>query len=690
MEDPLPPHTCEVHVDAFGIEGDVPQPPALHCVTPNCAATEPLPGRSEEKSDDVRATQHSAPVAVPIPTVSRSGSNSNSDSPRQAVVGMRQLSACGDANEASPEGSRLSPEVMAASSTVPVRAQDPFRHSHLLKSLHHGATNGNAVAAASGGKAAAESDAGDATRSESETMLHRSASHAHRCHASTLMSTRGSTSNSKFPFKMTFPASPELPEEVATPALNSQEDMKHYVHAIMEQHMRLLSAWYKRLSVAEVYRDKPLRTGGRPAPVRPQDLGFLERVEQNLDSYLQQLEAAKSLLAHSYEAVPPIKSGQQGDTKAWQDYCSRAYYTLSDLTVEENLIRFRVNRVLHVEHQDFKGSMCSRTASPSVSSTRGVRSYSREGASVRASSRPASGASSKAVTPRQQSREVNERRRGCSVQSVRSLRSEAAAGAGAPCPSMSTVTNGSPSSHARHLVSGGVVQRGNGAIRPGHSSVLGPDQASAVSVDQRRQPRQYGRPSTHHEAKSNTSLSSAPALVLARQQRRLLALHPDTVSSKPQRTGNMYDNQTPYGRLSPQRRNVSLDSVLSLNRSVPQLPEFGVDNTASHSAAPSRRSLARSAAHQPASGSPQLRTYSSPRGAAGAQVVTPSAPTLQSLRHRLLLERIEHYEKNAATLQPGDLKLARECFYQLYGEQKGLHQYCQWIDDIAIKILRRA
>lgn len=548
--------------------------------------------------------------------------------------------------------------------------------------------NHNGGNSTNGGQATAECDVGSATRSRRDMMLYRSASHARRRQASTPVLTRSATSNSQFPFKTKLSASPEPPEEAWTPVASTQEDVKRYVHAVMEQHTTMLAAWDKRVSVAEVYRDKPVRSGGRPAPVRPQDRGFLERVEQRLDSYLRQLEFAKSLLAQSHEAVPPTKSGQKGDVKAWQGYCTRLYYTLSDLTVEENLIRLRMTRVLGVGHQGFKVSMCSRTASPCGSSARGMCSCSRESPSARASSRPASRGSSKPATPRQQLRRASTSRRGRSAQSSGSTHSAAAAGAEAACPNTPTGTNGSPSPHARHAVPDSVVRRGNGVIRPGHSSVPNPAQASDVSVDQLRHTRRYGGHSAHQTAKSRRTPSSASALALARQQRQLLALHPDTVSPQPSCTGNTYDSQTPYGRLSPQRRTVSPASAHSLNRTMALLPVLTDDDAELHSGAPSCRSLERSSAHQLAGAPPQLRTYSSPRGTDGAKAVTPGALAAHPLRHRQLLERIEGYEKNVTALQPSDLQLARACFYELYGEQMGLHQYCQWIDDVAIKILR--
>ena len=85
---------------------------------------------------------------------------------------------------------------------------------------------------------------------------------------------------------------------------------------------------------------------------------------------------------------------------------------------------------------------------------------------------------------------------------------------------------------------------------------------------------------------------------------------------------------------------------------------------------------------------PQLRTYSSPRGSARGAAPTSATPSVHPLRRRQLLEVIEHYEKHSATLQRGDLHRARECFYELYGEQQGLHQYCLWIDDIVLNALR--
>ncbi|KAI5689687.1 hypothetical protein MNV84_05849 [Leishmania braziliensis] len=669
---PPPPH--EVHIDFFGIEGNTLHSPAPHDETPDGTAAAPPRAHSGEGRAALQRMRHSTPAVVPRSVAIHNDGNNTNSRPHAAIAKTRCSSACGAANGASPAGSRPSLTEMAASFPISVPMRDSIRHFHLLKSPHHSASNGSGAAAVNNEQVADESDAGGATGRRPGMLLYEPLPHTRRHQASRSERKCSAITTAQFPVNTAVFASPEHPEEAVAPVAGTQEDVRCHVHVVLERHMTMLAAWEKRVSVAEVYRDKPVRTGGRPAPVRPQDRSFLEHIRRRLDNYLQQLEDAKSLLIQACEEVPPAKSGRQGDVKEWQSCCSRFYHALSDFTIEESLMRFRVNKLLTVGQQEFTWRISARTTSS-------------RGSSARASTRSRSRKASKSATTGQQPLSTGAGWHSCPAQSIHSAQSATATGAEASQLRIPTVTNGALSPYVRHLVSSGVVQRSNCAIKPGHGCITGPVQTGAVSEEQLCCPRPSGGCTPRRTTKSPTP-SSAPALSQARQQQRLLSLHPDTVSQQPSRTSNRYGNQTPYGPLSPQRRTVSLRPVHSPTHPMVLLSALD-DDAELRSATPSRSTLAVPSACLPTDAPLQLRTYSSPRGTATAKI-TPCAAALQPFRHRQLLEVIERCEKNTATLQRGDLHRVRACFCELYGEQVGLQQYCQWIDDIFIEALHEA
>ncbi|EPY22443.1 hypothetical protein AGDE_13340 [Angomonas deanei] len=101
-----------------------------------------------------------------------------------------------------------------------------------------------------------------------------------------------------------------------------------------------------------------------------------------------------------------------------------------------------------------------------------------------------------------------------------------------------------------------------------------------------------------------------------------------------------------------------------------------------------RQSLSRRRSSQappePADYTPQLVTYRSHRGASPVS----AEPEVDPARRLQLLETIQFYTKNAEDLDKGHLKAARECFLELFGQQRGLRQYSNWIDDLALQAIR--
>ncbi|KAK7194210.1 hypothetical protein NESM_000335100 [Novymonas esmeraldas] len=666
MGDSPPPPSQELRMDIDSIEGDAPQPLAPHYDPPNgfatsvAAAAESPPSLPSLRAqgEDLRAGVQAARRASSPPA---HDCVSGSSSPRHSIVKTRRSSA----------------------TTVPtahVSRRDSIRHPYSLASprAENGIRNGHGDAPAGNG--------GGAPKSEDNMVLYRPVPQSRRRSAAIAVLSRSAAAGSPRPVNTTVSASPEHPETAAAPAPTTQADVKRYVATVMDQYTAMLEAWEPRVSVAEVYRDKPVRTGGHPAPARSRDRGVLERIQCSLESFLLQVEDAKSLLTQTCDDVPLTKSGRRGNVNSWREYCSRHQGALSDAEIAARLMQERVDKVLSAGRKDIMWMMYTRTASPRITSERGARSGSRDSASARTSSRPALRGASQPGTPRQHNTAAtDEVRRGRSVRSARSARSGTAAAEASP-PSVSPVGDGSASPYARHA-----VQRGTGAIRPGHTGLVSPAHAGVVPVDQPRRPWSGGP----HSARRTVDVSTAPSSAATpprrrppHQSHRLLALHPDTVLQPPtMSTCNTYDSQTPYGRLSPQRRSASPGTRHSPTRSTIALSMPRGETAESSSGAPSHGALLPSSARQAVVVPPQLRTYSSPRGTTAAAAI-PTAPTLHPLRHRQLLEVIEHYEKNAATLQRGDLQRARSCFHELYGETAGLHQYCQWIDDVAIKALR--
>ncbi|KAG5472314.1 hypothetical protein LSCM1_03713 [Leishmania martiniquensis] len=660
MEDSPPPQPYEEPMGLFGSEKDSLQSVELHYETVSDKEAEPTQPRPEEPRDAVYATYRGASGVSANLAASRNGRNSTSSSPQRPFDKNRFSSANGAANGTPPKGGRLSLAAMAASFGMPSRSCDAMNQHFLPKSPQYGECSGNGAMFANGGQATGQGDTHLATGSRPEVVLHSPTSLSRR---------RRQTSKSKSSANRAVSASPEHPDEAVLPTASMQEEVKRYMSAVVQQHTMTLAAWEKRVFIAEAYSSKPLRTGGRPAPARSQDVDFLERIERSLDSYLHQLEDAKSLLLQRCEEVLRAMPCQQRDVEEWQEYCSRLYHTLSDFAVRENLMRFRVRKVLSAGLESLTWPHAhTRTASSRASSARGARSCSRGSASPRTSLRPASRGASMPTTPRQR---------------------KPAAVAEVSQPSVLTASNGALSPYARHPVPASLVRRSNGVIRPGHSGNASPVQASATSVDLLRCPRPRGGHSSGRAARSPRSPSSARALSQAAQPQRLLPSHSDRASPRPSCPGNTYDSKMPYARLSPHRLTAPFSPLRGLHLPMAALRTPDVEEAASCSASPSHGSSALSPTGQPAAAPPQLGS-NSPRGTTAGKTASSMVPASHSFRHRQLLETIDYYEKNASALQRDDLQSARACFYELYGEQTGLREYCQWIDNVAMKALHGA
>ncbi|KPA83100.1 hypothetical protein ABB37_02806 [Leptomonas pyrrhocoris] len=588
-----------------------------------------------------------------------------------------------------------SPDVVEAPSGVaPLRRRDSIKHPYSL-------SPGRPADEKLDGSRAESADPNAETdpphrrhrqhpHDDRQDHLYRASAHGRR-HSATVAVLNRDASNPSGPVNTTVSASPDRPDTAAAPVATTQEDVKRYVYTVMADHAATLTTWEQRVTVAEIYRDKPLRTGGRPAPLRAQDHGFLERAAGSLKTHLQKLADARSLLLQTRKEVPPTKTGGRGDLDAWNEYCGCYEQTLTDLTTEAKQLRKRVDRLLKGEQPEGMRTYRTRAGStPQTDSAKASRARSQGSIASRRGSPPA--------TPRGQ-------------------RSASARGHGAPAspnqPPQSA--DASPSSNHKNnsdsaaaaatandrspyvpLIGGGAVQRGSPAIRPGHDSESAM-RASPAPESQRSWTRAS---STLNPLRG--SVGSAPSLTSSRNQQQARALHPDTVVRQSVPTGSLNDLQSPYARLlSPKRTSSPLRDPTHTVLVVPALSgvaeEMHEEADTPVTPRSSRASRAPHGSRTPRAGPsvnsvsevpPQLRTYSSPRGSAKAATPTSNTSPLHPARRRQLLEMIEQHEKNPAALQRSDLHRVRECFYELYGEQEGLHRYCLWIDDIALSALR--
>lgn len=627
-------------------------------------------------------TQNQQPPPSPPTRRSTTGTPRHSLSNGQQ---QQQQQPCSDEN--SPRSSYVAarrasggyPEAVAVPGGVPVRRRDSIKHPFSLslsQAIESGAEEESAAAAAS--------TSGNGRRVSVPTAdggVYRATPHGRRHSASVAVLHRDG-SDPAAPVNTTVSASLDRPNTAAAPVATTQEDVKRFVHTVMTDHAATLGTWEQRVTVAEVYRDKPLRTGGIPASLRAQDRGFLERVSGSLHAHRQQLDDARSLLLQTRHEVPPTRHGGRGDVNAWDEYCSCYEQTLVDLAAEARQMHQRVEQLLKGEQHDGSRIRRSRaSAAPQSDSARASRARSLGSSSMSRRNSPQ-------ATPRKP-------------------RPTASASARGSEPRDAPTADASPQPAERNpqvpVLGSHAVQRGSYAIRPGHSS----DSAARPSPAPESQPS-WTRASSLQNPLRN-SIGSVHSLTSSRSQRLARALHPDTVVRQDVPTASPNDLQSPYSRLrSPKRAASPLRDPTHAVLVVPapadvaaaaaeeeeeaaEAPATARSSRASRASRGSR--AASSSALRPAAADlpPQLRTYSSPRGSSSRTPPTAAAsttPAVHPLRRRQLLEVIEHLEKHSATLQRGDLHRARECFYELYGEQHGLRQYCLWIDDIALSALR--
>lgn len=574
---------------------------------------------------------------------------------------------------------------------VPLRRRDSIKHPY---SLPVTAAEDKALNDSQAGSESTDGLRDRTTTPYTESYIYRASAHSRR-HSASVDVLHRDASTAEAPVNTTVSASPDRPDAAAAPVATTQEDVKRYVYTVMTDHATTIGTWEQRVAVAEVYRDRPLRTGGLPAALRVQDRGFLERVTGSLRAHRARLDDARSLLLQTRRDVPRTKSGGHGDLNAWDEYCSCYEQTLTDLTSETKQTQKRVERLLKGDQRE--GPRTPRTRAGSTPPSDSAR-VSR----ARSQGSHASRRSSPQATPRgPRHGAAPESRDTCEASAPANHRYSAETADASSSAANHTNTqngNGAADGMTRRssapLPGSGAVQRGSHVIRPGHAS------ESAM----RASPAPESQPSWTRASSVQTpprhSIGSVHSATSARSQQHARALHPDTVVRQSVPAGSPNDMQSPYGRLrSPKRASSPLRDPTHAILVVP--PPAGVEAedeaevppATGHSSRTSRTSRAVSSSRQEGDVPPQLRTYSSPRGTAGgAAAASPSStsatPSVHPLRRRQLLEVIEHYEKHSATLQRGDLHRARECFYELYGEQQGLRQYCLWIDDIALSALR--
>lgn len=437
---------------------------------------------------------------------------------------------------------------------------------------------------------------------------------------------------------------------------NTQEELRGFVQAVLEQHTQTIAVWEERVAVAEVYRDKPTVLGGRAGGVRVADRAFLERIRPAIANHIAHLDDARSLLQrYEEEPLPAASAGDTAnDAAAWRDYCISSQQTVVNLSVESRVIQVRVEKLLSGVENEHTWSTPVRSASARRGSSQGGRSRSRSGGSPSRCSTPRDRRVSRLMSgvPNGESNRFS---------SMTSLRSTALGS-----PERSTKINGDSPSKGRP------VQRNNGIIRPGHNH-----------MQQHGAPKRTG---SQQPARRSLISHSDPNHDNAPTAGRQEVLHPDTVlqTSTSVPHDNTYDRSTPYGCLSPRgsqlssRRQNGPAGVTSV--STASLQGRSADQ---HAKEPHVSAVAILSNQLPSQ--PQLRSYCSPRG---TSLKASAEPQVHPQRRRQVLEVIEHYTKNAKSLQRTDLNRVREYFYELYGEQAGLQHYCDWVDDIALSLLR--
>lgn len=460
------------------------------------------------------------------------------------------------------------------------------------------------------------------------------------------------------------------------------DEVRSVVYGIIDQHNRTVPAWESKVKVAEVYRDKPTRTGGRRAPLRSTDKAFLERAEKGITDHLNQLYDTRAFLSHQeaiYEDTAPVfQARSTADRRAseanetWIAECQRMSAQLLGFISQAEALMRRVDHLL-TGSQDGVDVYLPKRNGPAqergrASSRRGSRSGSVYG--------PAPSA------PRSHSRRGSVQR----------------------ADGQLTLANGVGEGSSRRASAS--VQRSGGAlITPGHSQAeVGPhstnggpsevgveNTGSSPSSIQRGGRRQMVIPGVRGASRRSASRNGK-----SRSEQRDISparvVHPDTVVSGTGEAGSPYDRRSPYGRFSPARRqslgqpgNPQQARIEGSHQPPQRMITYAGSNDGNQSTNRDNNQQL-----QPYGGPngcrTELITYSSPRGS--AEPCTPE-PALNDTQRSQLLLTIEYFEKNAASLRKADLKTARDCFVELYGQQRGLRQYCNWIDDLALQALRQ-
>lgn len=462
---------------------------------------------------------------------------------------------------------------------------------------------------------------------------------------------------------------------VATP-----DEVRGFMRTLTEQHLRTIAVWEKRVSVAEVYRGKPTRTGGLPAQLRPADKGFLERSERGIADHLKQLYDARELLAHQetiYEDTRPVfEAHSTADrlaaeaNEAWITECQHmSAQALGYISQSEALMR-RVNRMLSEDDEGVDIYLPRRFSSAQRRGSSPCRLESHSGSVYGPSP----------SRPRSRSRRASVRRADGQFTLAVGFGDNSHSDCGSRRDSTSTHPDGAliiPNQSPAEEANGGAEAADNAShpIQRGrHQPIVTP------GLDSPSQRSPHRRSCVRGNSRGRESSPLHPP-----------QLHPDTALRGDREPGSPYDRRSPYGRLSPARGRLSpapsnppQQRVEGSQNETQKMITDGGSNTPNSRNSGDQNGLQEY--RDPNGYQAELINYRSPRGP--AEPYSPE-PTLSEAQRRQLLLSIAYYEENAASLRKADLKTARGCFVELYGPQRGLRQYCNWVDDLALQALRQ-
>lgn len=137
--------------------------------------------------------------------------------------------------------------------------------------------------------------------------------------------------------------------------------LQDHIAAIEEYRRTTIAMWSERVATAEQYRDKPTRAGGRPAALRPQDRGFLERVRRGLAAFTAQLVDTEAglnaeaiphdmdqLAFSSYGLTTPQKRRHSVQVGQRREYFVHAAVRIRNLLLDAHAMQQRVDNLFAV------------------------------------------------------------------------------------------------------------------------------------------------------------------------------------------------------------------------------------------------------------------------------------------------------------------------------------------------------